>query len=315
MSRAAALRRAAIRATLATSIMNTQPWRIEVHADRLELLADRDRALPVIDPLGRQLTLSLGCALFNARVAVAAADVGVEVRRLPDPGRGDLVAQLRLSEVAEDDGIGDLDQHIEGARPTQAGLRNVVIDVEVLARARAAAAAEGCRLHICDEHERVTVALRAWQAEQTVEASPAAVAEMKAWLSSDDSRLDGVKRVATMLSVAEEAAIDEAGVREAARTECIAVLVSPGDDAAAWIRAGEALQRVLLELASAGLGFGLLSTPIELAETRREITDTLGLDGGAQLVIRIGAGGDAPPLRRRRLVDVLADHSDDVRPG
>jgi hypothetical protein len=46
------LRRAAVRATLATSIMNSQPWRIELFPDRLDLLVDRRRHLAVLDPCG-----------------------------------------------------------------------------------------------------------------------------------------------------------------------------------------------------------------------------------------------------------------------
>ena len=39
----------------------------------VDLLADRTRALPVNDPEDRELTISCGCALFNLRVAAAAA--------------------------------------------------------------------------------------------------------------------------------------------------------------------------------------------------------------------------------------------------
>jgi len=309
------LRRAAVRATLATSIMNSQPWRIELFPDRLDLLVDRQRHLAVLDPCGRQMSLSLGVALFNARVVAAAAGVCVEVLRAPDPTRSDLFARLRLADGVSDDEIGAFDGHIEGARPTQVGLRHVPVSTEVMARLVAAARAEGCDLHLCEGRDREAVAVVAWQAEQQVEANPAAIAQMRAWLSSDDNRLDGVRRVASMLSVPEESASDEAGVRRAAASECIAVLTGPGDYVASWVRSGEALQRVLLELTTAGLGFGLLSMPIEVPDARREISQTLGLDHSAQLIIRIGAGGDAPPLRRRRLVDVLTDHSEAGRPG
>ena len=62
------LRNAAARATLAPSIHNTQPWRFRLGRHSLEMLADPDRQLRVIDPGGRQLMISCGCALFNARV-------------------------------------------------------------------------------------------------------------------------------------------------------------------------------------------------------------------------------------------------------
>ena len=43
-----------------------------------------DRQLRALDPTGRQMVISCGCALFNARVGLA-ADRVVQVDRLPDP--------------------------------------------------------------------------------------------------------------------------------------------------------------------------------------------------------------------------------------
>jgi hypothetical protein len=67
-----ALRRAAIRATLAPSVHNTQPWRLVIKGDELNIFADRSRQLQVLDPTTRQLLISCGCALFNARVSLRA---------------------------------------------------------------------------------------------------------------------------------------------------------------------------------------------------------------------------------------------------
>jgi hypothetical protein len=71
------------RASLAPSIHNTQPWRFVVQSDALELRADNERQLRALDPTGRQLVISCGCALFNARVGLA--DRAVQVDRIPDP--------------------------------------------------------------------------------------------------------------------------------------------------------------------------------------------------------------------------------------
>jgi hypothetical protein len=50
-----ALRRAAIRATLAPSVHNTQPWRLVIKGGELNVFADRSRQLQVLDPTTRQL--------------------------------------------------------------------------------------------------------------------------------------------------------------------------------------------------------------------------------------------------------------------
>ena len=68
-TRTALLRRAAEQAHLAPSVHNTQPWRLVIRPDLLELYADRSRQLAALDPTGRQLIVSCGCALLNARVS------------------------------------------------------------------------------------------------------------------------------------------------------------------------------------------------------------------------------------------------------
>jgi hypothetical protein len=60
-----------------------QPWRFVLSADALEIHADPSRQLRVLDPRGRQMTISCGCALFNARASIAAAGYDPPVERLP----------------------------------------------------------------------------------------------------------------------------------------------------------------------------------------------------------------------------------------
>jgi len=58
-------------AALAPSNHNAQPWRFLVNGDAVQILADRTRALPVVDPFDRELLISCGAALFNLRVALS----------------------------------------------------------------------------------------------------------------------------------------------------------------------------------------------------------------------------------------------------
>jgi Putative TM nitroreductase len=57
-------------AILAPSSHNTQPWLFKIRGDVLELYADRTRALPIVDPANRALTISCGAALFHLRIAL-----------------------------------------------------------------------------------------------------------------------------------------------------------------------------------------------------------------------------------------------------
>ena len=91
----ALFRKAVERASWAPSVHNTQPWHFVVRPEVLELRGDSDRQLRALDPTGRQMVISCGCALFNARVGLAAERV-VQVDRLPNPAEPDLLARLTL---------------------------------------------------------------------------------------------------------------------------------------------------------------------------------------------------------------------------
>src|SRR5512133_2219793 len=87
--------KAVVRASLAPSIHNTQPWHFVVRPDALELHAVNDRQLRALDPTGRQMVISCGCALFNARVALA-ADRILQIDRLPDAAQPDFLARVTM---------------------------------------------------------------------------------------------------------------------------------------------------------------------------------------------------------------------------
>ena len=91
----ALFRKAVQRASWAPSVHNTQPWHFVVRPDVLELYGDSVRQLGALDRTGRQMVISCGCALFNARVGLAAERV-VQVERLPDAAEPDLLARLTV---------------------------------------------------------------------------------------------------------------------------------------------------------------------------------------------------------------------------
>lgn len=85
-------------AVAAPSIHNTQPWRFRLDPDTvtLEIRAVADRGLRHIDPTGRALHLSVGCAVLNLRVAVAHFGREPVTRLLPRPDEPDLLATVRF---------------------------------------------------------------------------------------------------------------------------------------------------------------------------------------------------------------------------
>ncbi len=304
---AKALRRAAVRATRAPSVRNTQPWRFVLRPDSLEIHVDRTRHLSVLDSRGRQMLISCGCAVFNARVSMAASGVATHVEYFADPERSPLLARLSAatldpaggSTIAT--GIDHLDVSIEVRQTNRREFTDQLVPPTLRDILVAAAAAEGCELIpvVRDEHKQ-TLAELGELAERTASADPALAAEIRRWTSDDPGRVDGVPSLG-----ADHASIDP--VPAAHRT--LFLLATTDDGPAAWLRTGQALQRVLLEVTRAGYAARPMIAHVEVARTYEALRRQLDLTIHPHLVLRGGLAQSHPATRRRRLIDVIVDHS------
>ncbi|MBE1493928.1 nitroreductase [Amycolatopsis lexingtonensis] len=87
-------------AVLAANAHNTQPWLFRVEPDRIDLYADMTRGIGTMDPLHRELDVSLGCALENLVLAGPPNELAPAVTLLPDPARPELIARIGLIHAA-----------------------------------------------------------------------------------------------------------------------------------------------------------------------------------------------------------------------
>jgi hypothetical protein len=283
----AALRRAAIRATYAMSVHDTQPWHFDLHGGELTLLADPSRQLYVGDPARRQLTMSVGCALFNVRVALAAAGVSAQITRVPDPSRSTLLARVVATGRSHTvDPIADYDSIIED-RQTDRELADEPVPAAVVTGLVGVAAEEGAILlpvERADEHDAVVGLSR--RANEIQLLDPAYRAELRAWSSAPPA----------------EAA--------PSAKQCLLLLGTRQDDLPSWLRAGEALERVLLEVAKAGYAASPLTQVVEVASTRMALQSELSLTVEPHVLLRVGRAGVTPGTPRRLLTDVLEEQLD-----
>jgi nitroreductase len=290
LTAAQALRRAAARAALAPSIHNSQPWRFILTNGVLELHADRSRQLNVLDPASRQLQISCGCALFNARVALAAAGYASVVQHFPEPARASLLTQLSVTDLPPDPDLGVLDSAIELRHTNRRPFTDEPVPAGVVEQLLRAASAEDANLVVIrDEH--VAAAVLAQRAVALRNADPAYRAELRAWSTDEPVRLD-----------------DLAAEPQPAGQQCLLVLTTATDNPFAWLRAGEALQRTLLELTRLGYVAELMSEVAEMPPIRAMLRRELKLTGAPHLLLRVGRAPTTPATRRRRLVEVLVEH-------
>ena len=71
-----------------------------------------------------------------------------------------------------------------------------------------------------------------------------------------------------------------------------------------WLAAGQALARVLLRAGAENVWASYLNQPIELAELRPELCETIGCGGYPQLLLRMGYGPEVRPTLRRPVTEV-----------
>jgi hypothetical protein len=316
------LRRAAVRARGAPSVHNTQPWRFHLSPGELSIYADRSRQLTVLDPTARSLTISCGCALMNARVSLAASGAGVEVQRFPDPGEPDLFARLVSSEIGEDntDRLAALDPVLELRQTNRREFVDNDVPEALIETLEDAAAREGSTLFVIrTDDQRLTVATLSQQADAIENVSPAYRAELRAWTTDDSARMDGVPGIA--VPHVDAGAEDEVPIRDfdargtgglpvrthSSRNQCLILLCTNGDGPMDWLRAGEALERVLLEITRHGYVASPLTQVTEVPSSRVHLRQELGLIGYPHVLLRIGRAPLTPGSRRRRLVDVLIE--------
>jgi hypothetical protein len=318
---AGALYAAAARATLAPSIHNSQPWRFVVQPDALELHADLRRRAGVIDPHGRQLTISCGAALFGARAALAAAGVEVTVTPTPDSGHPELLARLEVVGAGRppDPDAQRLDAVAEQRHSNRRRFGPETVPAEQMERLESAAAAEGAWLHaVRDLDDRITVARLSQRADAQQNADPAYRAELRAWTSTDPERPDGVP--AAVVPRVTGAAHDDVPIRDfdtrgsgelptetrSSLNQTLVVLGADCDGPRDWLAVGQALDRVLLELTAAGFVASVLSQVSEIPSIRQQLRDGLRLSGYPCLLLRAGKADPTPATPRRPLADVIS---------
>ncbi len=298
-------------AARAPSLMNTQPWRFVVRGDRIELRADAGRALPVADPAGRELTLSCGAALLNLRVAAARARRACAVRLLPHPAEPDLLAVARLTGVPDRDGdLAELYEAIWLRRTNRYPFRDDPVPGPVRDELRAAAAAEGAQLDWLTGYDAWNAVRVAREAELDAEYDPARRAELDRWTGVDPARGEGIPAEAVGPRVDGRAVplrdfAPDLVDRPAAQFEHViqlALLSTEEDSRADWLRAGQAMERVLLTATARGLAASFLSHPLERADLRSALRDPLGGPEYPQMLLRIGYPTVAAPATPRRRV-------------
>jgi nitroreductase len=308
-------------AVLAPSNYNTQPWLFRINAADLEIHADRHRAIRVVDPYDRELTISCGAALFNVRVAAEYFGHQYTLEILPDPADKNLMARLHFG-LRGDTGTEDivLFHAITKRHTNRQPFRPDPVPPEILAELQAAAAAEHAWLEVVeDESARAAIAELVVQTDRVQWADRHFRDELARWMRPrGDLTPDGIPAhdlgVKDWMSFAGAAMVRtfHRGGGQAARdrdiaehSPVLAVLGTETEDWASWLAAGQALQHVLLTARSEEVWGSFLCQPIEVPELRNQVAAMFPRGGFPQVLLRLGYGPEVPPAPRRPPRDLL----------
>jgi nitroreductase len=318
-------------ATRAPSIHNTQPWRFVATPDRLDVFLDRDRALPVVDPTGRQQVISCGSAVEFAVVALLAAGVDGQVDLLTDDADPDHLATVQVTGTrAPSDEDRALARAIERRHTVRAAFQPRTVPPEMVDRLQTAARPFDTWVKpITRSEEEVATVFLISRAEEMEQGDPAYLAELQNWVRTDPAAVDGVPveavpsedpqaRASNWLIrdfVAGEreqrvflAASDPDAPPPVVERPTVVLMGTEGDDRYAWLQAGRALARVLLHATAAGLAASPLTQALDWPATRRRLQSRLSLIGHPQMLLRMGYPPETSARgvsKRRPVADVL----------
>jgi hypothetical protein len=305
-------------AARAPSIHNTQPWRFRASEGSIEVYADPGRKLRV-DPLGRELLISCGAALFGLRLGMRSLGYMPVVDVLPDRARLRLIARVSLGRPEP---MNAAERKILEALPHRHTHRGPFapggLPAGLLAGLQHDALAEGATLALIDRthaYERLADIVTAVTRRQDLD--PKARADMRDWTRDPASHArDGVPSSA--FTAADDrhrgrlpqrdfdlgrglGLVDSSGPAPAAT----AVLLTPGDSRGDWICAGQALHHVLAHAASRWVFASMHTQPLEAAAIRELIRDRLALPGAPQMILQLGPAQTTSVTARRPSSELL----------
>jgi hypothetical protein len=324
-------------AARAPSVHNTQPWHFRVGPRSVELWSDPQRKLET-DPIGREMLISCGAALFGLRLGIRSLGYQPVVDLLPDRSRLRLLARVGVGARAP---MNSLERRMLAAVPHRHTHRGPFdpgpLPAGLLAGMQNDALTEEATLALIDGG--LAQQQLAWivaVAARRGDLDPRAQAEIRKWTRSAASKArDGVPAAALAvgpLAPGQPGPPGQLGqhgqpgrLRQrdfdlgrglgqlpggGAPPAATAILLTTGDRRADWLRAGQALQRLLLHAASSWVFASLHTQPLEDPVTRALIRDRLGLRGKPQIVLQFGHANSAASTSRRPAGEVTTSSAE-----
>jgi len=299
---------------LAPSTHNSQPWRVSLGEGVLDISPDHTRRLPLADPNGRQLCLSIGA--FLANVEYGAAELGFKTESRIE---GSSVDSVRA--VVQLDGRGREPKRqaldiLKARRNNRHPFMGEAPDIAVgdaadgVPKARFVTSV-GLKEHIADLVARsLKVFLSSGEFRR----------ELSAWVTSNSSiRQDGMPgythRVPSLLSPFFPSLVRYLNLapvfsrrdrRLIQGSPTVGVVTVSRDAPVEWVEAGRLYENLALRLTAEGYSTAMHSAVIESPQDRAELAAALETKDSPVALFRVGRpAASTPPSPRRPLGNFL----------
>jgi len=317
-------------AILAPSSHKTQPWLFKIVGDNvIELYADRTRALALVDPVDRALTISCGAALSHLLIAIRHFGYDYKVELFPDLNNKDLLSRVNFydrKEPVKEENF--LFEAITKRRTNRLKFEDRELEESLISKLKSVVTdSKGEEnettvwLHISkEEDEKNSLADLIAEGDRIQLSDKRFRRELASWIHSNRSHSkDGMPGYAfgysdimshmgpfvlrTFDFGKRQAAKD---LQLAAGSPALAILGTRSDEPMDWLKAGMALSRMLLTAQAENVWSSFLNQPIEVSELRPKVQELVKEEKGfPQILLRIGYGNDVKPTPRRSIDDVL----------
>ncbi|MFF3171959.1 Acg family FMN-binding oxidoreductase [Streptomyces sp. NPDC057900] len=309
-------------AVTAPSMHNSQPWKFVLSTSTgvLAVYGDPVRTMPVGDPDNRGLHLGCGAALFNLRVAAARRGWTALPRLLPHSSDSWHLADVVLQEAGSPEReLSALYPAVRQRHTSRFPFSDEQIPTAILDGLSAAAQLEGCTLVVPGTWHTEAVMELVHDSELFESASTSMREEIAAWTRTgragegpDTEGIPGDAFGPRQFGVSAPVRDFDTLRVQRARAEAvfekqpqIALLGTVNDGSVDWLRAGQALQRVLLRATLDGLATSLMSQPLEWPELRSFARDPSSATGFIHMLLRLGYGPPGAATPRRPVDEVL----------
>lgn len=308
-------------AILAPSGHNTQPWLFDIVDEKIELYADKSRALPIADPENRELTISCGAALFNLRLAIRHFGYRDVVELFPEPQHPDLLASIRIGSKI----IVKTEEHllfraIPKRFTNRLPFTHRQLPESLISELHSVTCSQHTWLNVVPKRIQPDVIELITEGDRLQMANPLFRQELAKWIRSGNSsshdgipayaqgineRLDALTPLMSFTVRSFDIGKSQSGKdRRLAEQALLVVLNSRYDTPQDWLATGEALQHLLLTARVADVWASFFNQPIQNPELRSRLKALFPQNGYPQILLRLGYGKDIKPTPRRPVEEV-----------